>query len=421
MSTKDKLVILYSECITDSALGSTRTLFDLAKLLSNKYEVKVFSLGKIHKKITKESIIEEIFKSKTTTDSRTLKTRIIDYTALIFFNEQLSYNIMNNNKELINTILSYKPDIIITLGRVLVDLVLKIKNSLPNVITISITDDFRVVENSIKIRKTRFIENNKGIKLKIKFPLFNLTSKRYLQFSKKIYEKMINNFDGIAFVTKIDEEFSEKRYPNHKSKFFVLPTASFPKELILEKPKYPINDKIKNIVFIGNCKHEPNTEAMFLIETKIAPQLKDKNFILIGSNCEKKMKNNVSYTGFISEKEKDEILNKADLCIAPLKNGSGIKVKVLEYFAKCKVVIGTSVAFEGYNIKNKEAAIIEDDISKYQKLILELEKNKNLREKIANSSNTICNYFSYSETEKRWVNAINLLGKINKKNFLIYN
>ena len=414
MSTKKKVAILYSECISDSALGGTKTLFDLAKLLSNKYDVKLFSLGKTHKKITKDNIIEEVFSSKTTTDSRNKKTRIVDYTYLVLAKKQSSYNIMNNNIDLIKTVISYKPDIIITLGRVLVDSVIEIKEAIPNSIIFSITDDFRVVENAIKIRKERFIKNNNGISLKLKLPLFNLTTKRYLEFSKKIYEKMLFNFDGIAFVTKIDMVISEKRYPNHKSKFFVLPTASFSKELILTKPKYPINEKIKNIVFIGNCKHEPNLEAMSLIEIKIAPFLKDKNFIIIGSNCEKRTKDNVTYTGFISDSEKDELLNKADLCIAPLKNGSGIKVKILEYFAKCKVVIGSSIAFEGYNIKNRENAILEDNIDNYAKLILELEKNKQLREKLASNSNSVCAYFTYEETEKRWIKAINILEKEHK-------
>lgn len=414
MLIKKRVAILYSECITDSALGSTRTLFDLARLLSNNYEVKAFSLNTVNKKIKKDSIEEECFASKTTSDSRNKTIRIIDYTYLIFLKKQSSYNIMNNNKGLINSVISYKPDIIITLGRVLVDSVLTIKSSLPNAITFSITDDFRVVENAIKIRKSRFLKNNSGILLKLKLPLFNLTSKKYLEFSKNIYEKMLFNFDGIAFVTQIDEDLSQKNYSNHKSRFFVLPTASFSKDLILSNPKYPINENIHNIVFVGNCKHEPNIEAMSLIETKIAPLLKDKHFIIIGSNCEKKTKDNVTYTGFISDQEKDELLNKADLCIAPLLNGSGIKVKILEYFAKCKVVIGTSVAFEGYDIKNGETAVLEDNIDKYPKLILQLEKNKALREKLANSSNNVCKYFTYEETEKRWIKAINILEKEHK-------
>ncbi|MGC8479392.1 MAG: glycosyltransferase family 4 protein [Candidatus Micrarchaeia archaeon] len=415
MSIRKKVAIIYTESITDEALGSTRTLMDLAKLLSSKYDVRAFSLGRKHRRIIKDNIQEEVFSSKASTDSRNTKIRILDYVNLFFMKKQLSYNIMNQNKVFIKSIISYKPDIIITLGRVLVDAGILLKKNLKDSIIFSITDDIRVVDNAIKIRHERFMNSKSRFK-SLKRPLFEITSKRLGEFSREIYKKMLDNFDGIAFVTEIDKNLSEKSYPNHKSKFFVLPTASFPQSSILKKPVYKVNKVIKTILFIGNCKHEPNIEAMLLIENKIAPFLKDKKFIIIGSNCEKRIKENVEYTGFISDERKIALLDKADLCIAPLKNGSGIKVKILEYFARCKPVIGTSVAFEGYNIKNKENAVLENNIDNYPKLILELEKDIQLREHISNNSNTVCEYFSYGAVEERWSSAIKELESIKNKN-----
>ena len=412
MSSKKRIAILYSESISKAALGSTRTLLDLGNMLHDYYDIKFFSLGKDNQHIHMDNgIEEECFYSSASSDSRNTKSRMLDYISLIFLNKQRSYQIMNSNKAIHAAVLKYNPEFIITLGRNLVDLVILLQRELPSAHTISITDDFRVVKNSIKIRRESIVKKDKGITRTIKLLFFDMISKRHLSFSLKIYEKMLKQLSATAFVTEIDRELSIRRYPNIAKKFLVLPTASFPDNKILNKPTYPIKDKIEKIVFIGNCKHEPNLEAMKLIETEIAPKLKEKNFVIIGSGCEKRKIGNVEYTGFISEEEKNERIDTADLCIAPLRNGSGIKVKILDYFARCRPVIGTNVAFEGYPIKNMHNAILEDDISSYAKHILALESNKELREKISLNASAICNYFSYSETASRWLKALTFVKK----------
>ena len=412
MSSKKRIAILYSESISKAALGSTRTLLDLGNMLLDYYDIKFFSLGKENQHIhTDLGIEEESFYSLASSDSRNTKSRVFDYISLIFLNKQRSYQIMNSNKAIHMAILKYNPDFIITLGRNLVDLVIMLQRELPSVCTISITDDFRVVENSIKIRRESIVKKDKGFKRMIKLLFFDEISKHHLSFSLKIYEKMLKQLSATAFVTEIDKELSIRRYPKIAKKFFVLPTASFPDNKILNKPTYPAKNKIEKIVFIGNCKHEPNLEAMKLIETEIAPKLKDKNFVIIGSGCEKRKIGNVEYTGFISEEEKNKRIDIADLCIAPLRNGSGIKVKILDYFARCMPVIGTNVAFEGYPIKNMQNAILEDDISSYAKHILILESNKELREKISKNASAVCDYFSYSKTASRWRKALESIKK----------
>ena len=412
MSSKKRIAILYSENISKAALGSTRTLLDLGNMLLDYYDIKFFSLGKENQHIhTDLGIEEESFYSLASSDSRNTKSRVFDYISLIFLNKQRSYQIMNSNKAIHMAILKYNPDFIITLGRNLVDLVIMLQRELPSVCTISITDDFRVVENSIKIRRESIVKKDKGFKRMIKLFFFDEISKHHLSFSLKIYEKMLKQLSATAFVTEIDKELSIRRYPKIAKKFFVLPTASFPDNKILNKPTYPAKNKIEKIVFIGNCKHEPNLEAMKLIETEIAPKLKDKNFVIIGSGCEKRRIGNVEYTGFISEEEKNKRIDTADLCIAPLRNGSGIKVKILDYFARCRPVIGTNVAFEGYPIKNMQNAILEDDISSYAKHILILESNKELREKISKNASAVCDYFSYSKTASRWRKALESIRK----------
>jgi len=51
-------------------------------------------------------------------------------------------------------------------------------------------------------------------------------------------------------------------------------------------------------------------------------------------------------------------LSSADICIAPLTLGSGVKLKILTYFSFGKPVISTPIGMEGIEAKNGEKAII---------------------------------------------------------------
>ena len=220
MSSKKRIAILYSESISKAALGSTRTLLDLGNMLHDYYDIKFFSLGKGNQHIhTDKGIEEECFYSSASSDSRNTKSRMLDYISLIFLNKQRSYQLMNSNRAIHTAVLKYNPEFIITLGRNLVDLVILLQRELPSVHTISITDDFRVVKNSIKIRRESIVKKDKGIMRTIKLIFFDMISKRHLSFSLKIYEKMLKRLSATAFVTEIDRELSIRRYPNIAKKF----------------------------------------------------------------------------------------------------------------------------------------------------------------------------------------------------------
>lgn len=43
----------------------------------------------------------------------------------------------------------------------------------------------------------------------------------------------------------------------------------------------------------------------------------------------------------------DELIRRAEVCLAPLLSGAGVKTKVLHYLAHGRPVLGTPLAFEG--------------------------------------------------------------------------
>jgi glycosyltransferase involved in cell wall biosynthesis len=76
---------------------------------------------------------------------------------------------------------------------------------------------------------------------------------------------------------------------------------------------------------------------------------------------------NVQFTGYVADIR--VIIAEADICIAPIRSGSGTRLKILEYMAMGKPVIATSKGAEGIEYTDGLNIIIEDTIEKYPEVI----------------------------------------------------
>lgn len=104
----------------------------------------------------------------------------------------------------------------------------------------------------------------------------------------------------------------------------------------------------EGVLFVGNCSYPPNRAAAQFIIDQIAPHMPHVPFFIIGRNSEtlKTSTRNVRVLGFV-----DDISNIAQKCrvgIAPLANGSGLKIKVLTYLNQGLPVVGTPISFAGF-------------------------------------------------------------------------
>lgn len=126
----------------------------------------------------------------------------------------------------------------------------------------------------------------------------------------------------------------------------------------------------KMILFFGQLDYAPNVEALKIIESKILKKIEQKhyNYRLIicgkgdGKGLLKHFKHkNIIFKGFVERIQ--DYINACDVVIAPLKSGSGTRIKILEALACKKKVISTSIGAEG--IKKNKFLIIEDDWEKF--------------------------------------------------------
>ena len=148
--------------------------------------------------------------------------------------------------------------------------------------------------------------------------------------------------------------------------------------------------------FYGYWKREENLEGLLWFEKNILPSIsKYIKIVVIGGGLNKEVKNrlneydNVEVLGFVKNPYK--VISKCKGLIAPLFQGAGVKVKVIESLACGTPVIGTDVAFEGIEFKYKNYLKRVDSPNNYIDAIQELNKIK-LKDKIQLKDNFNSNY-----------------------------
>lgn len=224
------------------------------------------------------------------------------------------------------------------------------------------------------------------------FPNFDLKNRIYTKLASKRDENIEVNAIRDAFHVLTCSERDKKkiieRIPEAEDKITVIPNCvDFEKydNYIGTKP----DNNVFTVLFMGLLSYQPNTDALCNICNNIAPNFGENvQFKIIGQNPPKiNHPKNVKFLGYVAD-VKEYILN-SDVCIAPLRYGSGTRLKLLEYMAMGKPVISTSKGAEGIDYINNKNIIIEDDINNFSGIINELMADKAVRNSLGRNAKVL--------------------------------
>ncbi len=190
-----------------------------------------------------------------------------------------------------------------------------------------------------------------------------------------VIEKIALYCSSIVLVTsEIDKKVLKKIYKFNAKDMFVVPNgvdterfSKFSAQSSLLKANLQLNPSGKIVVFHGLLSAKQNYEAAKLIVTFIAPNFPNDTFLIMGKNPPKWLKNiaenqkNVRLLGFVQNIE--DYLSVADLCIVPIRRGSGTRLKIMDYLAAGKPIVSTYIGAEGIPIKSGIHAILCDEVN----------------------------------------------------------
>ncbi len=226
--------------------------------------------------------------------------------------------------------------------------------------------------------------------------IFEIDKQDMKRFPQAIYSwiqsKRIAQYEGdlcriadlVIAVSKEDKDLL-CQYRNDDGKTYIVPSGIFVDDYAIPDTTVDLGDN--TVVFTGKMDYRPNVDAMLWFADHILPKVPDANLIIVGQKPHVRIQHlpertNISLTGWV-----DAIppyLHAADVYIAPLRMGSGTRLKILEAMASGCAIVATTVATAGLSEQAKSSMIIADDVRDFAVAIQELLDNSEKRQELGN-------------------------------------
>jgi hypothetical protein len=171
-------------------------------------------------------------------------------------------------------------------------------------------------------------------------------------------------FDWVTVVSAEDRRFLEEpagtplRAP-------VIPIAVDTEQLAV----IPRTAAARHVLSVATMFYPPNVEGVYWFATEVFPlvrqRLPDVRFSIVGSRPPERIARlagdatGVAVTGYVPDLE--PVLRLAGVLVVPLHAGSGMRVKILEAFARGIPVVSTTIGVEGIEARSGEHLLVADE------------------------------------------------------------
>src|SRR5262249_23105673 len=156
-------------------------------------------------------------------------------------------------------------------------------------------------------------------------------------------------------------------------------------------------------LFIGGFQHPPNTDAVLFFLKEIYPllseRLGDAKFYVIGDKAPPEIVALATEKIIVAGLQRDArpFFDSVRLSVAPLRFGAGVKGKINQSMALGVPVVGTSIAVEGTELRDREDILVADKPADFAQVLIELYESEELWNRL--SENGIKKTRAYYSTD----------------------
>ncbi len=150
----------------------------------------------------------------------------------------------------------------------------------------------------------------------------------------------------------------------------------------------PLGTEGGGLLFVGSAGWPPNLDGMTFFLDEIQPLLRSLSpgsaLTWVGTvgphQRDAFVRAGVHLAGHVPDTR--PYLREAACCIAPLRMGSGTRIKILEAWAMAKAVVSTSIACEGLAARDGENIIVRDDPAGFADAVARVLSDPELRTRL---------------------------------------
>ena len=220
----------------------------------------------------------------------------------------------------------------------------------------------------------------------LKPPLW-LETKRIKQYEGKI----VSDFEATLAVTEPDRvalldavRAHAGNHDAHAAPIAVIPIAVDTRQ-IQPVPREPASH---NLLTMGTLYYPPNADGIRWFLQEVFPLVRKKmpdiTITIVGKNPPRDFvrlaedpESGVIVTGFVEEL--DPYFARSTLMVIPVRAGGGMRVRILEAFARAMPVVTTTIGLEGIDAQPGQDVLVADTPSDFANCVLRLMQDKSLQ------------------------------------------
>jgi polysaccharide biosynthesis protein PslH len=221
----------------------------------------------------------------------------------------------------------------------------------------------------------------------LKFPLA-LETRRIKQYEGRI----VTDFDATLAVTEPDRLALLDAVHGYGADG-VVPVSVIPIAVDTKKilPVQRAEDSL-NILTMGTLYYPPNADGIRWFFQDVFPLIRQKvpgaTLTIVGKNPPKDFlklaadpDSGIVTTGFVPEL--DPYFAKSALTVVPVRAGGGMRVRILEAFARAMPVVTTTVGLEGIDARSGTDVLVADSPEDFADSVIRLFRDKELQRKLS--------------------------------------
>jgi glycosyltransferase involved in cell wall biosynthesis len=221
--------------------------------------------------------------------------------------------------------------------------------------------------------------------------------RRFAGAMRRLEAQLAPQFDFVAATSTRDAELIEEAAPGTRT--LIYPNA-------LPATGLPAVEERDEIAFSGNFEYHPNIDAVAFLMQSIWPEVRRRQPLLrlrlIGRGNEfishiAPWDGSVEMTGPVEDSSVE--IARAKIVIAPLRSGSGTRIKILEAWKLRRPVVATRLAAEGLSATDGLNVLFAESANEFADAIDRLQRDADLRCKLSEQGRKIF------ETAYTWESA----------------
>ncbi len=152
------------------------------------------------------------------------------------------------------------------------------------------------------------------------------------------------------------------------------------------------NPETSNILALGSLNYPPNADGIRWFANEVFPRVKhgqsEAALTIAGRNPPRGIRNlgerdghSITVTGYVPDLQ--PYFDRAALLVVPVRAGGGMRVRILEGFARGMPMVTTTIGLEGIEATPGQEILVADEASEFANAVLALLRDGRLRKSLA--------------------------------------